>query len=152
MEFKLYLIKEFQRLKEQEFQQLGWDIRRNLAKVNYLIHTDAIRDNLIPDTLTAQQISFVYASEADLLNVALFGVSARQWRDSNPELKGNLRDHANVHQLVCLANLESMNAHFISDGLPQAERLVKLNQLAIRQMRVLLAAGLPALPGTGEES
>ena len=152
VEFKLYLIKEFQRLKEQEFQQLGWDIRRNLAKVNYLIHTDAIRDNLIPDTLTAQQISFVYASEADLLNVALFGVSARQWRDSNPELKGNLRDHANVHQLVCLANLESMNAHFISDGLPQAERLVKLNQLAIRQMRVLLAAGLPALPGTGEES
>ena len=151
VEFKLYLIKEFQRLKEQEFQQLGWDIRRNLAKVNYLIHTDAIRDNLIPDNLTAQQISFVYASEADLLNVALFGVTARQWRDANPELKGNLRDHANVHQLVCLANLESMNAHFISEGLPQAERLVKLNQLAIRQMRVLLASSLPALPAAGEE-
>jgi hypothetical protein len=151
VEFKLYLIKEFQRLKEQEFQQLGWDIRRNLAKVNYLIHTDAIRDNLIPDTLTAQQIGFVYASEADLLNVALFGVSARQWRDANPGLQGNLRDHANVHQLVCLANLESMNAHFISEGLPQAERLVKLNQLAIRQMRVLLAASLPSLPATGEE-
>ncbi len=152
VEFKLYLIKEFQRLKEQEFQQLGWDIRRNLAKVNYLIHTDAIRDNLIPDTLTAQQISFVYASEADLLNVALFGVNAKQWRDANPGLKGNLRDHANVHQLVCLANLESMNAHFISEGLPQAERLVKLNQLAIRQMRVLLAVSLPSLPATGEES
>jgi hypothetical protein len=152
VEFKLYLIKEFQRLKEQEFQQLGWDIRRNLAKVNYLIHTDAIRDNLIPDDLTAQQISFVYASEADLLNVALFGVTARQWRDANPELKGNLRDHANVHQLVCLANLESMNAHFISEGLPQAERLVKLNQLAIRQMRVLLAASLPLLPATDEEN
>ena len=152
VEFKLYLIKEFQRLKDQEFQQLGWDIRRNLAKVNYLIHTDAIRDNLIPDDLTAQQISSVYASEADLLNVALFGVTARQWRDTNPELKGNLRDHANVHQLVCLANLESMNAHFISEGLPQTERLVKLNQLAIRQMRVLLATSLPALPATGEES
>ena len=152
VEFKLYLIKEFQRLKEQEFQQLGWDIRRNLAKVNYLIHTDAIRENLIPDNLTAQQISFVYASEADLLNVALFGVTARQWRDANPELKGNLRDHANVHQLVCLANLESMNAHFISEGLPQGERLVKLNQLAIRQMRVLLAASLPLLPATDEEN
>jgi len=152
VEFKLYLIKEFQRLKEQEFQQLGWDIRRNLAKVNYLIHTDAIRDNLIPNDLTAQQISFVYASEADLLNVALFGVTARQWRDANPELKGNLRDHANMHQLVCLANLESMNAHFISEGLPQAERLVKLNQLAIRQMRVLLASSLPAPTAAGEES
>lgn len=151
VEFKLYLIKEFQRLKEQEFQQLGWDIRRNLAKVNYLIHTDAIRDNLIPDNLTAQQISFVYASEADLLNVALFGVTARQWRDANPGLKGNLRDHANVHQLVCLANLESMNAHFISEGLSQAERLVKLNQLAIRQMRALLATRLPLPPATGEE-
>ena len=151
VEFKLYLIKEFQRLKEQEFQQLGWDIRRNLAKVNYLIHTDANRDNLIPDNLTAQQISFVYASEADLLNVALFGVTARQWRDANPGLKGNLRDHANVHQLVCLANLESMNAHFISEGLSQAERLVKLNQLAIRQMRVLLATRLPLPPATGEE-
>ncbi|MNG22858.1 hypothetical protein D3C84_1073920 [compost metagenome] len=101
--------------------------------------------------MTAHQISFVYASEADLLNVALFGVTARQWRDANPELKGNLRDHANVHQLVCLANLESMNAHFISEGLPQAERLVKLNQLAIRQMRVLLATSLPALSATGEE-
>ena len=151
VEFKLYLIKEFQRLKEQEFQQLGWDIRRNLAKVNYLIHTDAIRDNLIPDSLTAQQISFVYASEADLLNAALFGVTARQWRDANPGLKGNLRDHANVHQLVCLANLESMNAHFISEGLPQSGRLVKLNQLAIRQMRVLLATSLPSLSAMSEE-
>lgn len=151
VEFKLYLIKEFQRLKEQEFQQLGWDIRRNLARVNYLIHTDAIRDNLIPDNLTAQQISFVYASEADLLNVALFGITAKQWRDANPELKGNLRDHANVHQLVCLANLESMNAHFIGEGLAQSERLVKLNQLAIRQMRVLLGTRLPSLPATSEE-
>lgn len=146
VEFKLYLIKEFQRLKEQEFQQLGWDIRRNLAKVNYLIHTDAIRASLIPDALTPQQVSFVYASEADLLNVALFGVTARQWRDANPQLQGNLRDHANIHQLVCLANLESMNAHFIGEGLAQAERLVKLNELAMRQMRVLLENSQPPLP------
>lgn len=138
VEFKLYLIKEFQRLKEQEYQQLGWDIRRNLAKVNYLIHTDAIKENLIPDALTPQQISFVYASEADLLNVALFGVTAKQWGDTNPELKGNMRDHANVHQLVCLANLESMNAHFIAEGMSQSQRLVKLNELAIRQMRILI--------------
>ena len=137
VEFKLYLIKEFQRLKEQEFQQLGWDIRRNLAKVNYLIHTDAIKENLIPDALSPTQISYVYADEADLLNMALFGVTARQWRDANPELKGNMRDHANVHQLVCLANLESMNAHFIQEGLSQSERLQKLNQLAIRQMQIL---------------
>jgi len=137
VEFKLYLIKEFQRLKEQEFQKLGWDIKRNLAKVNYLIHTDAIKENLIPESLTSQQISFVYASEADLLNVALFGVTAKQWQEINPELKGNMRDHANVHQLVCLANLESMNAHFIVDALSQSERLVKLNELAIRQMRIL---------------
>jgi hypothetical protein len=142
VEFKLYLIKEFQRLKEQEFQQLGWDIRRNLAKVNYLIHTDAIRENLIPDTLTAQQISHVYASEADLLNVALFGVTAREWREGNPQLKGNIRDHANMHQLVCLANLETMNAHFIELGMPQPQRLTKLNEVAIRQMSVLLEKNL----------
>ena len=150
VEFKLYLIKEFQRLKEQEFQQLGWDIRRNLAKVNYLIHTDAIKENLIPDTLTPQQINAVYASEADLLNVALFGVTAKQWRDANPKIKGNMRDHANVHQLVCLANLESMNAHFIVEGLPQSERLTKLNALAIRQMRVLVEKGVAKLPHLDE--
>ena len=138
VEFKLYLIKEFQRLKEQEFKQLGWDIRRNLAKVNYLIHTDAIKENLIPVTLTPQQINFVYASEADLLNVALFGVTAKQWRDTNPDLKGNMRDHANVHQLVCLSNMESMNAHFIAEGITQSQRLIKLNELAIRQMRILI--------------
>ena len=137
VEFKLYLIKEFQRLKEQEFQHLGWDIRRNLAKVNYLIHTDAIKENLIPDSLTQQQIEFVYASEADVLNVALFGVTAKQWRDENPPLTGNMRDHANVHQLVCLANLESLNAHFIEQGVRQSERVVKLNELAIRQMGIL---------------
>lgn len=138
VEFKLYLIKEFQRLKEQEFAQLGWDIRRNLAKVNYQIHTDAIKENLIPDTLTKQQISMVYATEADLLNIALFGVTAQHWRDENPTLQGNMRDHANMHQLVCLANLESMNAHYIVEGLSQVERLQKLNALAISQMTILL--------------
>jgi len=145
VEFKLYLIKEFQRLKEQEFRQLGWDIRRNLAKVNYRIHTDAIKENLIPSALTARQISNVYASEADLLNMALFGVTAKQWRDGSPGAKGNIRDHANVHQLVCLANLEAMNAHFIDLGMPQADRLRRLNVLAIRQMRVLVEKSLPAL-------
>ncbi len=135
------MIKEFQRLKEQEFQQLGWDIRRNLAKVNYLIHTDAIKENLIPETLTPGQINFVYASEADLLNVALFGVTAKQWREMNPDQKCNMRDHANVHQLVCLANLESMNAHLIKQGLSQSERLKGLNELAIDQMRVLIKSG-----------
>ena len=145
VEFKLYLIKEFQRLKEQEFEQLGWDIKRNLAKVNYLIHTDAIKENLIPDTLTPQQISFVYANEADVLNIALFGVTAKQWREMNPAQKGNMRDHANVHQLLCLANLESMNAHFINEGLAQSERLPQLNALAVRQMKVLVKAGTAAL-------
>lgn len=142
VEFKLYLIKEFQRLKEQEFQQFGWDIRRNLAKVNYLIQTDAIKENLIPESLSPQQINFVYASEADLLNVVLFGITAKQWSELNPELRGNMRDHANIHQLVCLANLESLNAHFINEGLIQSDRLVKLNELAIRQMRVLLQGKL----------
>jgi len=138
VECKLYLIKEFQRLKEQEFAQLGWDIRRNLAKVNYHIHTDAIQQNLIPNTLTKQQINMVYASEADLLNMALFGITAKQWRDQNPNLKGNIRDYANIHQLVCLANMESMNAHFIAKGLSQSERLKQLNELAISQMTILL--------------
>lgn len=138
VEFKLYLIKEFQRLKEQEFDQLGWDIKRNLAKVNYLIHTDAIKEHLIPQVLNKQQVSFVYACEADILNVALFGVTAKQWRDEHPDQQGNMRDHANVHQLVCLANLESMNAHFIQQGLSQSERIVKLNALAIQQMNVLV--------------
>ena len=142
VEFKLYLIKEFQRLKEMEFKQFGWDIRRNLAKVNYLIQTEAIKENLIPDSLTEQQISYVYASEADVLNVALFGVTAKQWREANPTIKGNMRDHANVHQLVCLANMESLNAHFIEQGLSQAERVVKLNDIAIRQMQILLSTDI----------
>lgn len=139
VEFKLYLIKEFQRLKEQELQQLGWDIRRNLTKINYRIHTDAIKANLIPPELSPQQINFIYASEADLLNMALFGKTAKQWRDENPDHKGNIRDEANVSQLVCLANLETLNAHFIHQGLAQGERLKILNQTAIQQMKLLLA-------------
>ena len=110
VEFKLYLIKEFQRLKEQETKQLGWDIRRNLAKINYRIHTDAIKENLIPPELTVKEVNFVYASEADVLNMALFGITAKQWRESNPKEKGNIRDFANAAQLVCLVNLENLNA------------------------------------------
>ena len=136
-EFKIYLIKEFQRLKEEEQKQLGWDIRRNLTKLNYKIHTDAIKQNLIPKELTPAQINFVYASEADILNVALFGITAKEWRESNPKLDGNIRDYADVNQLVCLANMESLNAHFIEEKLSQSVRLQKLNQLAINQMRIL---------------
>ena len=135
--FKLYLIEEFQRLKEEEFKQLGWDIRRNLTKINYRIHTDAIKENLIPPELTKQQVNLVYASEADILNMALFGKTAKQWRDENPDEKGNIRDFANVSQLVCLANLENLNAHLIQQKQSQAERLKLLNNTAIQQMRLL---------------
>lgn len=137
VEFKLYLIKEFQRLKEAEHKQLGWDVRRHLTKINYRIHTDAVKENLIPAELTPHQISLVYASEADLLNMALFGQTAKQWRDEYPDRKGNIRDYANVSQLVCLANLETLNAHFIQQNLPQSERLKVLNHTAIHQMRLL---------------
>jgi hypothetical protein len=138
VEFKLYLIKEFQRLKDEEQKQLGWDIRRNLTKINYRIHTDVIRKNLIPATLNKQQISHVYASEADILNMALFGKTAAHWRAENPDETGNIRDFANVSQLVCLANLENLNAVFINEGVGQAERLTRLNQIAIGQMRILV--------------
>ena len=136
VEFKLYLVKEFERLKTEEMKQLGWD-KRNLAKINYRIHTDAIKENLIPPELSAHQISLVYASEADVLNMALFGMTAKEWRDAHPNLKGNIRDYANVSQLVCLSNLENLNAVFISEGISQAERLAKLNAIAISQMKVL---------------
>ena len=139
VEFKLYLIKEFQRLKEVEHDQLGWDIRRNLTRINYRIHTDAIKVNLVPPQLSAQQVNHIYASEADLLNMALFGKTARPWRDEHPDHKGNIRDQANAAQLVCLANLETLNAHFIQQRMPQTERLQLLNQTAIAQMRLLLA-------------
>lgn len=137
VEFKLYLIKEFQRLKETEQRQLGWDIRRNLAKINYRIHTDAIKENLLPPELTSQQVQLVYASEADVLNMALFGMTAKQWRDAHPGKNGNIRDDANVSQLVCLSNLENLNALFIHEGMEQPERLAKLNRIAIQQMKLL---------------
>ena len=140
VEFKLYLIKEFQRLKEHEQQQLGWDIKRNLTKINYRIHTDAIKANLIPPELTKTQTSFIYANEADVLNMALFGKTAKQWREGHAKAnaKGNIRDEANAAQLVCLSNLENLNALFINDGLPQADRLKRLNQIAIHQMKLLV--------------
>ncbi|RLC15396.1 MAG: KilA-N domain-containing protein [Deltaproteobacteria bacterium] len=137
-EFKIYLIKEFQRLKESEQKQFGWDIKRNLVKINYRIHTDAIKENLIPPELSKSQTNFVYASEADVLNVALFGKTAKQWREENPEQKGNLRDHANISQLVCLSNLENLNAFFINEGMKQGDRLRKLNAVAIHQMKLLI--------------
>ncbi|MFA4839283.1 MAG: KilA-N domain-containing protein [Candidatus Neomarinimicrobiota bacterium] len=136
-EFKLYLIKEFQRLKDEEHRQLGWDIRRNLTKINYRIHTDAVKENLIPPELTPRQTNLIYASEADVLNMALFGMTATEWRDSHPGEKGNIRDYANMSQLVCLSNLENLNALFIRENAPQAERLRKLNQIAIHQMKLL---------------
>ena len=137
VEFKLYLIKEFQRLKEDERQTLDWDVRRNLAKINYRIHTDAIKGHLIPEPVTKTQASQTYATEADLLNVALFGITARQWRDEHSGASGNIRDEANGAQLVCLSNLESLNAELIKQGLPQKDRLQKLNAVAIEQMRIL---------------
>jgi len=141
IEFELYFIKEFQRLKEEEQKLLGWSAKRELAKINYHIHTDAIKQNLIPAELTALQISQVYAHEADVLNVALFGVTAKQWCDLNPGSKGNIRDYATINQLICLSNMENLNAVFITENMPQPERLVKLNRLAIQQMKVLQLAG-----------
>ena len=147
-EFKIYLIKEFQRLKEAEQKLLGWDIKRNLAKINYRIHTDAIKTNLIPPELTAKQVSIVYANEADVLNMALFGMTAKQWRNANPGDKGNIRDQANAAQLVCLVNLENLNALFINEGLEQTDRLAKLNRIAIEQMRLLIGeSGVKRLEG-----
>lgn len=136
-EFKIYLIKEFQRLKQSEYEQLGWDIRRNLARINYRIHTEAIKENLIPSELTPRQVNLIYASEADVLNMALFGMTAKQWRDINSGEKGNIRDYANGAQLICLSNMESLNAVFINEGLSQNNRLSRLNQIAISQMTVL---------------
>jgi hypothetical protein len=147
-EFKIYLIKEFQRLKEEEHKLLGWDIRRNLAKINYRIHTDAIKENIIPDIVTPQQANNIYASEADILNMALFGKTAKQWRDEHPEDKGNIRDHADMSQLVCLSNLENLNAHLIKEGISQSERLLKLNLIAIHQMKLLTTdAGVRSIEG-----
>ena len=149
-EFKIYLIKEFERLKAEEMKQLGWDIKRNLAKINYRIHTDAVKENLIPPELSAKQISMVYASEADVLNMALFGMTAKQWREENPDKKGNMRDYAEVSQLVCLSNLENLNAYLIDSSVSQQERLIELNKAAIRQMKVLAEETLK-LPANSDE-
>ncbi|MEA1973219.1 MAG: KilA-N domain-containing protein [Candidatus Cloacimonadota bacterium] len=137
-EFKIYLIKEFQRLKDQEQKLLGWDIKRNLTKINYRIHTDAIKEKLIPKVLTVKQMSMIYATEADILNMALFGKTAKQWRIENLDKKGNIRDYANISQLICLSNLENLNAHFIHESIEQSERLKKLNLIAIYQMKLLV--------------
>ena len=149
--FKIYLIKEFQRLKEDESQRLSlaWNLNRELSKINYRIHTDAIKENLIPPQVTTAQAGITYATEADLLNVALFGLTAKEWRMANPSLDGNMRDHATIEQLLVLANMESLNAEFIHMGLSQGERLMRLNAVAIRQMRTL-AANAARLLGTGK--
>ena len=140
IEFKLYIIKEFQRLKEDETSQLKleWNLQRTLSKINYHIHTEAIRDNLIPKEITKQQANFIYADEADLLNVALFGLTAKEWRENNPDKKGNVRDYASLEQLVVLSNMESINALLISQGITPSERLRELNKVAITQMKSLL--------------
>lgn len=136
-EFELYLVTEYKRLKIEEQKALGWSAKRELSKINYHIHTDAVKHNLIPAELTPQQISIMYANEADVLNMALFGITARQWRAANPDLKGNIRDYATINELICLSNMENINAVLINDKIPQSERLQKLNQIAIQQMRVL---------------
>lgn len=141
VEFELYLVKEFQRLKSKEQARLGWSAKRELSKINYRIHTDAIRQNLVPAAVSREQLNVIYASEADVLNVALFGLTHRQWQEQNPGLPGNQRDHATVNQLICLSNLENVNAVLIHDGLPQSLRLQKLNEIAIRQMRILAETG-----------
>ena len=135
--FKLLLIKEFERLKAEEQKQIGWNAKRELSKINYRIHTDAIKNNLEPKELTKNQINFVYAEEADVLNMALFGMTAKEWRDKNPNLNGNIRDCATMNELICLANLENLNSVFINEGLKQSERLQKLNKVAISQMQIL---------------
>ena len=141
VEFELYLIKEFQRLKEEEQKQLGWSAKRELSKINYHIHTDAVRANLVPDEVDAYHSSLIYAEEADVLNVALFGITAKEWRDANPGKKGNMRDYATINQLICLSNMENLNAVFINEGIPQRDRLHKLNKIAIQQMTVLEDVG-----------
>ncbi len=136
-EFKIYIVKEFQRLKEEEQRQLGWSAKRELSKINYHIHTDAIKDYLIPDNISNKAASFIYSDEADVLNVALFGKTAKMWRDENPDLKGNIRDHASIQQLIVLINLESMNSELIKLGLSQSERAARLNKMAIEQLTTL---------------
>lgn len=143
--FKVVEVLEFERLKKQEQAELGWSAKRELAKINYQIHTDAIKTNLIPVELTSQQTSIIYASEADVLNMALFGMTAKQWREAYPDKKGNIRDYASINELICLSNMENINAILIEDGLNQKERLVKLNKIAIHQMSILEEQNLKIL-------
>ena len=138
IEFELYFIREFQRLKEAEQKQLSWSAKRELAKINYHIHTDAVKQNLIPKELTSKQASLIYADEADVLNIALFGITAKEWRKENPDLKGNIRDYASINELICLSNMENINAVLINDSIPQSERLLRLNKIAIQQMTILV--------------
>ena len=135
--FQLLHVKEYQRLKTEEQRLLGWSAKRELSKINYRIHTDAIKQNLIPMEVTPMQASIIYANEADVLNVAMFGMTAKQWREANPEQKGNIRDYATINELICLSNMENLNAVFIEQNMTQRERLVKLNQIAIHQMSIL---------------
>ena len=139
--FQLLLVKEYQQLQTEKQEALGWSAKRELAKINYHIHTDAIKENLIPEEIDAYHRSLIYANEADVLNVALFGITAKEWRDAHPDDKGNIRDYATINQLICLSNMENLNAVFINEGMPQQERLHKLNQIAIQQMTVLENAG-----------
>ena len=138
--FKLLLIKEFEKLKQLEQKQLGWNAKRELLKINYRIHTDAIKKNLIPSKLTKEQINIVYSEEADVLNMALFGITAKKWKSKNPDKVGNIRDYASIDELICLSNLENLNSVFINDGLNQSERLKRLNSIAISQMKILSEA------------
>ena len=135
--FQLLLVKEYQHLQEEKQKAIGWSAKRELSKLNYHIHTDAIKENLVPQNITSKQASYIYADEADVLNVALFGMTAKEWREANPEKKGNIRDYATINQLICLSNMENLNAVFINECMPQSERLIKLNQIAIHQMQVL---------------
>ena len=137
VEFELYFIKEFQRLKKEEQKLIGWSAKRELAKINYHIHTDAIKQNLVPVELSAKQMSIVYASEADVLNIALYGITAKQWREANPDLKGNMRDYSSINELICLSNMENINAVLINENISQHDRLLKLNTIAIQQIRIL---------------
>ena len=137
VEFELYLIKEFQRLKQEEHRKLGWSVKRELSKINYHIHTDAVKNNLIPKEISPSQKNTIYAEEADVLNVAIFGMTAKEWRENNPELKGNIRDYATINELICISNMENINSVLINEGIPQGDRLEKLNKIAIHQMNIL---------------
>ena len=150
--FKLLLIKEFERLKQEEQKQLGWSAKRELSKINYKIHTEAIKNNLIPKKLSNEQINFVYAEEADVLNMALFGITAKEWKKQNPNLNGNIRDYASIDELICLANLENLNSVFIGDGLTQAKRLERLNKIAISEIKILSESNMKYLNNNDEKT